>query len=341
MMKCKEHLLHFFLQGKLSLSQYDYRFMTNLQMMIHNSNRVTSNQADLFDKLISKYAKQLAKDGLDKEELKNLSWKTLLVQSTPEYTGASISLSDDVITVRVPFNKNFISCFRSVDDNPFVWIREDKVYRAPFSTAALKILYNFLPNHFKTTYCEVLQGVIQDLKEREGLIWEPTFIKVCDSIILAAANPVVAGLIDGIDLALTPNRMYALSHYQIPAHPNLFDGDKELKFAYEFITEVDIDDIEQAAKWMKSLYADSVIVGGSLNLNTLYAEIEKAFNDQGIRVLQGYRSFSSIVNRHAPKDKANRVFLLLLHTNINTSMSLYSNVDKIVILKNSRPVEVK
>ena len=188
MMKCKEHLLHFFLQGKLSLSQYDYRFMTNLQMMIHNSNRVTSNQADLFDKLISKYAKQLAKDGLDKEELKNLSWKTLLVQSTPEYTGASISLSDDVITVRVPFNKNFISCFRSVDDNPFVWIREDKVYRAPFSTAALKILYNFLPNHFKTTYCEVLQGVIQDLKEREGLIWEPTFIKVCDSIILAAAN---------------------------------------------------------------------------------------------------------------------------------------------------------
>ena len=54
-MKNKEQLLYFFLQGKISLSQYDYKFMANLQTMIQNQNRVTSNQADLFDKLISKY----------------------------------------------------------------------------------------------------------------------------------------------------------------------------------------------------------------------------------------------------------------------------------------------
>ena len=323
------------------MSQYDYKFMANLQMMIHNSHRVTSNQSDLFDKLISKYAKQLAKADLVKEELKDLPWKTMLVQSTPEYTGANISLSDDVITVRVPFNKNFISCFRSVDDNPFVWIREDKVYQAPFSTAALKLLYNFLPSHFKTTYCEVLQDVIQDLKEREGLIWEPTFIKVHDNVVLAAANTVVAELLNDIDLTLAPSNMYAISRYQIPAHPNLFDGDKELKFAYEFITEIDIDDIVQVAKWMKSLHVDSVLIGRGLSQNVqLYTEIENASIAQGIRVTTGYRSFNHMTG-HAPKGKANSVFLLLPHTNVNTVIPLDSDIDKVVILKNSRPVEVR
>lgn len=341
MMKCKEHLLHFFLQGKLSLSQYDYKFMANLQMMIHNSHRVTSNQSDLFDKLISKYAKQLAKADLVKEELKDLPWKTMVVQSTSEYTGANVSLLNDIITVKVPFSKNFISGFREIDDNPFVWIKEDKVYRAPFSTIALKILYNFLPNHFKTNYCEVLHDIIQDLKKHEGLIWEPTLVRVNDSVILAAANPVVADLLNGIDLSLTPNRMYAISRYQIPAHPNLFDGDKKLKFAYEFVTEVDIDDIIQVAEWMRALHVDSVLVGKGLSQNVqLYTEIENASIAQGIRVTTGYRSFNHMTG-HAPKGKANSVFLLLPHTNVNTVIPLDSDIDKVVILKNSRPVEVR
>ena len=54
-MKNKEQLLYFFLQGKISLSQYDYKFMANLQSIIQNNMRVTSNQAELFGKLISKY----------------------------------------------------------------------------------------------------------------------------------------------------------------------------------------------------------------------------------------------------------------------------------------------
>ena len=73
-MKNKEQLLYFFLQGKISLSQYDYKFMANLQTMIQRDHRVTTGQANLFDNLISKYKKQLTKCGLDKAELQKAEY---------------------------------------------------------------------------------------------------------------------------------------------------------------------------------------------------------------------------------------------------------------------------
>jgi hypothetical protein len=146
----KEQLLYFFLQGKISLSQYDYKFMANLQTIIQNNARVTSNQADLFDKLISKYKKQLVRQGLVKEELKELPWKTMIVESTSEYTGAVVSLRDNELNIRVPFNKSFISEFRNVPNNAFEWDKETKSYSATFGTTALKVAHSVLPKFFST-----------------------------------------------------------------------------------------------------------------------------------------------------------------------------------------------
>ena len=109
------------------MSQYDYKFMANLQTMIQRDQRVTTGQATLFDNLISKYKKQLSKLGLDKAELKELEWNSTLVESTAEYTGASVILLNDELTFRVPFNKTFISKFREVKDNTFVWDKERKL----------------------------------------------------------------------------------------------------------------------------------------------------------------------------------------------------------------------
>ena len=155
----KEQLLYFFLQGKISLSQYDYKFMANLLSMIQNQHRVTSNQATLFDNLISKYKKQLTKNGFDKDTLKALPWKTTVVESTPEYTGASVSLDDDTISIRVPFNKQFISAFRNVKNNTFDWNKDSKTYTAKFNTNAFKIAYTILPEFFHSVrYDQELQS---------------------------------------------------------------------------------------------------------------------------------------------------------------------------------------
>ena len=337
-MDCKEHLLHFFLQGKISLSQYDYKFMMNLQTMIHDSHRVTSNQAELFDKLISKYTKQLARAALVKEELKVLPWKATVVQSTPEYTGATVSLFEDIITLRVPFNKTFISSFRDIEDNPFEWIKEEKLYRGPFSTIAFKLLHHMLPKFFMiVNYCESLSSILEDLKQYEGLIWEPTLIRFNGRILLGASNPVVAEFISDIDLTMTADTLYALSRFQFPAHPDFYGNDPKLKFAYEYVTEVDIDNLAQVAQWMRSLKVQRVLLDRTLTMDKKFrSDIETALT--GISVVP---ATSTDFNRDPPVYP--RSFLLQSHSHLNYRLNTYvhHNIDKIVVLKNSRPVEIK
>jgi len=345
-MDCKEHLLHFFLQGKISLSQYDYKFMANLQTIIQNKMRVTSNQVDLFDKLISKYAKQLSKTVPIKEDLKDLPWKTMVVESTSEYTGANVSLFEDVITLKVPFNKTFISFFREVKGNPFTWIKEEKLYRAPFSTAAFKLLYHTLPKYFKIVkYCDTLGSILTDLKQYEGLIWEPTLMNINGRIVMGAANPAAIDHISNIDLNITTDTLYKLSRYQFPAHPDFYGDSPELRFAYEYVTEVDVDNLVQVANWMRQLKVQRVLLDRvlSTDLNRVLptgrnfrSEIEAAFT--GISVVP---STGHDFKRDSPMPP--RSFLLQAHSHLNSRLNTYVNynIDKIVVLKNSRPVEVK
>ena len=54
-------------------------------------NKSHLGQADLFDKLISKYRKQLATNGImNLEELKELPWQCTVVPSLPKYTNANV-----------------------------------------------------------------------------------------------------------------------------------------------------------------------------------------------------------------------------------------------------------
>ena len=90
--KCKEHVIWYFLKAsdplrKINLSHYDFQFMSNMQSLTHEKKEITSNQAALFDKLISKYRKQLASHGIiNLEELKELPWQSTVVPSLPKYT---------------------------------------------------------------------------------------------------------------------------------------------------------------------------------------------------------------------------------------------------------------
>ena len=202
-MNNKEQLLYFFLNGKVSLSQYDYKFMANLQTMIQNKSRVTSNQATLFDNLISKYKKQLIKNGLDKDSLKDLPWKTGVVESTPEYTGATVSLNDNDLVIKVPFNKQFISAFRQVKNNSFEWDKESKVYRTLFNTIALKIANTELGNYFPTVqFDDTISKLINDISVYDAEVHNPTLRVINGNPIIVAINNILGELTQGMDLKI-------------------------------------------------------------------------------------------------------------------------------------------
>jgi hypothetical protein len=303
--------------------------MTNIQTIIHDRHRVTSNQAELFDKLISKYAKQLAKTGLVKDELKALPWKAIVVQSTPEYTGATVSLVGDDIILRTPFNKQFIAKFSEYRNDPFEWVREDKIYRAPCSTYALKILYNILPKYFSiVNYNEPFGTIISQLKSYEGLVWEPTLRSVQGRLILAPATPVIADLISDIDLVLDATTLYKLSQYSIAIDQSTIGDDPKLKFAAEYITEIDLDHFDYIIPWMEELGVEYIMMGRGLNQDKdLRRELELKISQSKIKV----------VNSTIPHTKTS---LLLVQAH-GTLIRSVTEIGKIVVLKNGRPIEVK
>lgn len=334
-MKNKEQLLYFFLQGKISLSQYDYKFMANLQSIIQNNMRVTSNQAELFGKLISKYNKQLIKQGLVKEELKSLPWKTLIVESTSEYTGAVVSLLENDLTIRVPFNKTFISAFRNVKNNEFDWSKETKSYSAPFSTNSLKIAYSTLPKFFSTVrYDDNLQGIINELKQYEGLIWNPTLVDINGNLMIASITPELAAVMDSITLSLDPSTLFKLSHMGIEVAPELIEKDPKLQFASNQVYEVEITDIERIIGWMRNVGCKNVMIGRGLRSLNLQENIVKLVEKYGMKPI------TSTLFGNLPAG----LTMLIQHTSPTSQIvNGFStvNISKTIVLKDSRPIEVK
>lgn len=331
-MKNKEQLLYFFLQGKISLSQYDYKFMANLQTIIQNNSRVTSNQADLFDKLISKYKKQLIKQGLVKEELKALPWKTMVVESTSEYTGALVTIMDDLLTIRVPFNKNFISQFRTINNNKFEWSRELKHYTAPFSTSALKIAVTNLPKFFDSVrYSPELQEIVNELEKLNDLVWNPTLTMVNGRLLVAATNPVLGEILNNMELSLTPEALFKISQLQINVDPKIYENNDKLQFAANKVYEVEISDVEKIIGWMKNIGCENVVIGRGLRSTINQEHLTSMISKYGMNPV-GPLSYGKLPDG---------VSMLMQHTSsVNNRNPFMGTVSKTVVLKDSRPIEV-
>lgn len=327
----KEQLLYFFLSGKISLSQYDYKFMANLQTMIQNQNRVTSNQATLFDNLISKYKKQLTKNGLVKEELKDLPWKTMVVESTPEYTGATVSLYDNDLIIKVPFNKSFISDFRQVKHNSFEWDRDNKFYRAPFTTVALKVANTELGKYFPTVRFDETVGKLMDqLSQYEAKVYNPTLCLINGRPVVVAINEVLGKLVQDIDLKIDAPTLFKLSLMGISIDPEIHNSDPKLEFASKRVVELEIDKVETAISWMKSLGCQNVIIGRGLRTHFNKDNLNELIQKYGMSAI-GPISFGKLPNG---------VNMVIQHTSIDNS-SYNGHISKTVVLKDSRPVEVK
>jgi hypothetical protein len=341
-MNNKEQLLYFFLNGKVSLSQYDYKFMANLQTMIQNKSRVTSNQATLFDNLISKYKKQLTKNGFDKDILKSLPWKTEIVESTPEYTGATVSLYGDDLVIKVPFSKPFISAFRQVKNNNFEWDKDSKVYRTPFNTVALKIANTELDKYFPTVrFDDNLSKILNDISAYDAEVYDPTLYVVNGRPIIVAINHVLAELTQNVELKVDGKTLHQLTMLGINIDPSVYQSDPRLEFASKHVYEMELDQVETAISWMKSLGCQNIIVGRGLRTHLSQDSLYELIAKYGMQPF-GPMSFGKLPDG---------VNMMIQHTSSIDTRSSYEYLDtrsaftcqlsKTVVLKDSRPIEVK
>jgi hypothetical protein len=329
----KEQLLYFFLNGKVSLSQYDYKFMANLQTMIQNKNRVTSNQATLFDNLISKYKKQLTKNGFDKDVLKALPWKTEVVESTPEYTGATVSLYGDDLIVKVPFNKSFITAFRNVKNNTFEWDSDNKFYRSDFNTTALKIANSELYKYFPSVrYDDTINKLINDLESYNAEVYNPTLFVINGRPVIVAINSVLSEMVENIELKIDSKTLHQLNMMGINIDPSVYKNDRRLEFASKHVYEMELDQVETAISWMKSLGCQNVIVGRGLRTHLSQDSLYELIAKYGMQPF-GPMSFGKLPDG---------VNMMIQHTsNVDVRGAFTGQISKTVVLKDSRPIEVK
>jgi len=102
-LKTAEHVAHYMV-GNISLSRFDKKFVESLQVL----KQVTTNQVELFYKIIYKYRRQLSKDELDADKLIHLPWTSKVIESAPQYTDGHVSIEGKQIIFKCPYNKNFI-----------------------------------------------------------------------------------------------------------------------------------------------------------------------------------------------------------------------------------------
>jgi hypothetical protein len=342
----KEQLLYFFCTNtKLRTSQFDKKFFMNIQDIISRTHSLTSGQAKLFDHLIVKYKKQLLKSTeLAGVDISNLVWKTKIVNTDPEMKRARVSVIDDGATLQlvVPFNKQFITDFRKVEDNRFVWNKQEYHYTAPFSTYSLKILYTLLPKYFDNgiNYCDELSELFSSsiAPYQSATIWDPTLTKVNGRLYVLGVSEQLGELIQSMDIAENDIKTFSnMINLGINIDKKLIGDDPKNKFASEIHTEIDIVNIEEVTDWLAELKSTVVFFSNATRMfNTIKTSLENKFHEKNIDVL------NIDDDKYDPtKIPKGSIHLYPAGRYNNINMPIYQNISKYVGVKNSTPVNTR
>lgn len=332
----REHLIYFMQTGVIRLSNYDLKFVQNIHHFTLQNKSITSNQVALFEKLVSKYERQLRKQNLSLDFLKTLPWTANIVQSDPVYTDAYISIDDGVIYFRAPYNKNFIANFRKLDYNPFVWKREEKKYEAPFSTSALKILVHLVHHFYPIVhYSPEVTDLLNTTQHYDSVkYWEPTLVKANDNFLISGINEHLNNAINNVTLNDELKTMVSLSEYGIKMDKNLLEDKDKLNFASEYIYEVELSNIDKVCEYLKELNCDGVYFSGHSLL------IKKDLKEKIKIVTENIHNFSE-----APLAKKihNYKFPVAIQfSSMISSMKLQTyEIKKVIKIINSNPVDIK
>lgn len=254
----KEQLIYYFISN-ISLGTYDKRFLTNLESMNVTAQKpLTTNQADLLDKIIARYSRQLHKLELNVDEMLSLPWHNRPIQSLPQFTEAHLSLLDDELILHSPFKKDFVEDFRKADING-KWNKEERYWSVPASTHTLNIATKIIEKHYnKVNYCDTITEFIQSAKVYEDCkYWNPSFEYLNGNFYVVAAN---SNLINAISYIPFEVELYVLARLvrhgisigdtALAQFVDKFKPD-EILFALDTEANIEIDDPEAINKLLK------------------------------------------------------------------------------------------
>ena len=288
--KYKEHIIYWMLSNNnVRLSHYDYSFFTSMMTLFHERKDITENQSSLVTRLLTKYQHQLSVAGLKQKELHALDWQSTIIPSLPEFTSARVKYlkEENLLTIKVPFKKDFINTFRG-DSMPYwEWNKEKKRYEATPSTAALKLAYKILPRYFDTIYYGEVKELIDELEKIgiDNTIWNPTLVESNGEYSIAASNDTLDDLLKDTPLNTEPKTLCMLAQLGIAIDEEIIGNDPKMKFCSEYVTQVDIDDMATVATWIVELECEKVVLSRGLKSASLH-QIEPTLSAEIIKHLE-------------------------------------------------------
>jgi hypothetical protein len=322
--------------GMISLSTYDIKFVQSLYALTLQKTNLTTNQVALFTKLTEKYKRQLAKQGISSITVGEIPWESSIVPSDPKYTEAYVDIKNGLITFRSPFNQKFIEAFRKITYNPFAWSKEERAYIATYSTHSLKLLLSKAINYYPVVnYCPVTLDLLNRLDSYDATYWNPTLVKINDTVLLAAANEKLINAIADIPLTVDPTCVSTLALYGIEFDTSITNNDPLLEFASKFIVDVDFKDIDQFVEHLVNIQCDGVFMEGNTGMTMPYKKLlADKLKSANIQTDQRHAQVleSRIVDYKNP-------VLITLSTKDVTSMPQFFK--KIIRMRNSLPVKIK
>lgn len=340
MIQTKEQLLKYLLSAHIRLHYSDRKFFTNLSIIINNANQITTGQGKLFDRLVDKYSSQVVKTTLTTDQLLALPWESKVIETSSEYTSARISLVENELIIKVPTNNKFIRKFESLPNNPFTWDRQRKAYVSLASTYSLKFAKEYITTFFKEVrYCNNIVELLEKVESLNGLVWDPTLVKINNIYYIVAINETLGTLIENIELSNDPKTLFKLSSLGIKTNNELITSDFH-DFAANFNAEVDTTKLNVLGQWIKDLGTEKVILGRGVNdtfnrTASLFRDLFNSFTFHNIQTISPSTNDMTFDKFDSPP--------MLIQYHGNDNMRFYSKraVAKCVFIRNINPIEVK
>lgn len=300
----KEQLVYYLIQN-ISLGTYDRRFLTNIQtIQLTRTSPITSNQADLLNKIVLRYAKQLRKKEIDADKMTKLPWGVEPLESSPEYTDAFCTIKDDRIEVRSPYNKDFIKAIK--DTNIYLlWDKETKIWSGPFCEIVLRHFVECLDKYYQVIrYCDKTTEIITQFADYEDLCWNPTYKKINGKYYVVATNRHLDEAIKTIELNAKPDTLARLISYGIKIDDAVVeDAILELGDSLEAHEVIDfavsdkpifhIENLDKLVTFIKIIKCDYVIINEVFRNNFASAhhlELQNLLKENGIDFFNATKS---------------------------------------------------
>lgn len=351
----KEQLVYYLLNN-ISLGTYDKRFLDNIQTLnLIVSKPLTSNQAELFDKIVHRYSRQLAKKSVNSHDMVNLKWDLAPIPSLPQYTQAFISIEDDKIIIKCPYKKEFITELKKITNYHFIWDAENRTWSVPLSEKTLRIAVETVHSHYeKMNCCDKIQDVLNILDTYSSAkVWDPTLVKTNGNLYIAAANEPLMNAISDIDLVMDPSILVRLTQYAIEFDDSLLlefhktlGGDdyatEVMKFIVQRDTTIEISDLKKLLDMLALMKCDAVVTSDWFSKIGDVDSFKQELEDKNISlIIYDKRLKSNETDLYSLSKYKLPVAINVGMWNKTLSLPMLNMVVKTVTLVNSAPIKIK